>query len=371
LKVIGVGGAGGNAVNTMIENGIDGLEFIVANTDIVDLRKSKAKCRIQLGYELTGGKGAGAKPEVGKDAALESEDEIKKILQGTDMLFIAAGLGGGTGTGASPEIARIAREMGILTLGILTSPSSVEGKLRHKNFVEGFKAITNFIDSYIIIPNDKLVSISENLGVFEVYKKADLVIYEAAKAMSDIINKSGYINVDFADVRTVLADKGCALMGTGVAEGENRAIEAAQRAISNPLLEDVNLKGCKSILINVTVGDDMKFSEFEEITHVINNASGEAENTITGLVHDKEMTGKVCVTIFAAGLSNSYAPNKDFSSIKERINTPEDLKQILSKIKKTDSNDLDSLAAKNSSISTIKSVRQEVEVPAFMRRFND
>ncbi|MCB5231205.1 MAG: cell division protein FtsZ [Candidatus Cloacimonas sp.] len=371
IKVIGVGGAGGNAINTMIERGIDGPEFIVVNTDTTDLEKSLAENRLHIGEKLTGGKGAGAMPEVGRDAALESKEAIEKELENTDMLFIAAGFGGGTGTGASPIIAEIAKKKDILTLGIFTKPTSIEGGRRLKNFNEGFNEIIKYIDSYIIIPNQKLIEISEDMGVFEVFKKADSVIYEAVKAMSDIINKSGYINVDFADVKSVLANKGCALMGTGIAEGENRAAEAANLAISNPLLSDVKLNGCSSVLINVTVGEDMKYCEFEEVSAIINNETGSAENTIIGLVKDQEMTGKVCVTIFASGLPNGFERMPDPTDPRKDTDTPPALQEIFTRIHRSSPNDLDNIKSVNTNNPKPKNSKNEIEIPSFMRRFTD
>jgi len=314
IKIMGVGGAGGNAINTMIENNLSGVEFIAANTDFGDLNKSKAKMKLQLGKRLTKGLGTGANPEFGKQAAEESKDEIKAHLDGADMVFIAAGMGGGTGSGASPVIAKIAREMGILSLGIINSPFSFEGARRKSNAEEGIRNLSEFVDTLIIIPNEKMKDIYSDLSIKEAFHKADNVLFEAAKAVSDIINLSGYINVDFADVKTVMQNMGYALMGSGIAEGENRAIHAARAAINNPLLSDINLQGCQSLLINVTVGGDAKMSEFDEVSSVITSETGSSANTILGLIFDDNMTGKISVTIIATGLKREHFEKENIIS---------------------------------------------------------
>ncbi len=370
IKVIGIGGAGGNAVNTMIERGIQGVEFIVANTDIMDLKKSKAKVKVQLGQKITRGHGTGNNPEIGQEAALESLEEIRKVLDGTDMLFLAAGFGGGTGTGASPVIAELAREMNILTLGIFTSPFAKEGIKKQHNFEAGLSRIRDCIDSYIVIPNDKLSSICADMIIFEVFKKADNIIHDAAKAMSDIINRSGYINVDFADVKTVISKMGYALMGTGICEGEERAVRAAKEAISNPLLDDISLSGCKSILINITIGNDMRFTEFEEIMSVVNTESGPTANIISGLVVDEEMTGKIAVTIFATGLANCKDKNgPDLIHYKNEDDTNNELTEIFKRIGNSKKLDIDNPKPCNSNKDSLKT--EDIGIPAFMRRFSD
>lgn len=303
IKIIGVGGAGGNAVNTMIENDLFGVEFIAANTDMSDLVKSKANMKLQLGKKLTRGLGTGANPDLGCRSAEESKDEIVSHLDGADMVFIAAGMGGGTGTGAAPIIAKIAREMGILTLGIVTTPFPFEGKKRQSNAEEGMQNLSEFVDTLIVIPNSKLCEIYADLSLVEAFEKADNVLYEAAKAISDIINVSGLVNVDFADVKTVMQNMGYALMGTGTSEGDNRAVMAAKAAINNPLLSDISLHGCQSLLINITAGPDIKMSEFEEVTSVIVNETGSGANIIMGIIIDPNMINKVSVTLIATGLN--------------------------------------------------------------------
>ncbi|MDD4310563.1 MAG: cell division protein FtsZ [Candidatus Cloacimonetes bacterium] len=303
IKIVGVGGAGGNAINTMIKNNLFGVEFIAANTDGSDLIKSKANMKLQLGKKLTRGLGTGANPDLGSRSAEESKDEIKAHLDGADMVFIAAGMGGGTGTGAAPIIAKIAREMGILTLGIVTTPFPFEGKKRAENADHGIHHLREFVDTLIVIPNKKLCEIYSGLTLAESFNKADNVLFEAAKAVSDIINVTGLINVDFSDVKTVMQNMGYALMGTGVAEGESRAINAARAAIDNPLLSDISLQGCQSLLLNITGGPDILTSEFEEVSNVIVNETGKAANIIMGVILDDSMVGKVSVTLIATGLA--------------------------------------------------------------------
>lgn len=305
IKVLGVGGSGGNAVNTMIRNGLSGVEFVAANTDSSDIAKSKAKITLQLGKKLTRGLGTGANPDLGSRAAEESKDEIKSHLDGADMIFITAGMGGGTGTGGAPIIAKIAREMGILTVGIVTTPFEFEGKKRKDNASEGITNLKEYVDTLILIPNQKLCDIYPEMSVANGFMYADNVLFEAVKAVSDIINVTGYINVDFADVKAVMQNMGYALMGTGTAEGDNRSVNAAKAAINNPLLADIDLAGCQSMLINITAGNDMKMSEFQEISNVVINETGTAANIITGLIFDEAMEGKISVTIIATGLKNS------------------------------------------------------------------
>jgi cell division protein FtsZ len=312
IKIIGVGGAGGNAVNTMIDNDLSGVEFIAANTDISDLVKSKARMKLQLGKKLTRGLGTGANPDLGMRAAEESKDDIKSNIEGADMIFIAAGMGGGTGTGAAPAIAKIARDQGILTLGIVTTPFPFEGKKRMSNAEEGIRNMAEFVDTLIVIPNSKLCEIFSDLTLVEAFQKADNVLFEAAKAVSDIINVSGLVNVDFADVKAVMQNMGYALMGTGIAEGESRAVMAAKAAINNPLLSDISLHGCQSLLINISAGPDIKMNEFEDVSSVIVNETGSAANIIMGVIIDKDLIGKVSVTIIATGLQNSGQNIVDF-----------------------------------------------------------
>ncbi|GAB1467754.1 hypothetical protein MASR2M64_04370 [Candidatus Cloacimonadota bacterium] len=302
IKIIGVGGAGGNAINAMIRNNLYGVEFIAANTDGSDLTKSCANMKLQIGKKLTRGLGTGANPDVGSRSAEESKDEIKSHLDGADMVFIAAGMGGGTGTGAAPVIAKIAREMGILTLGIVTSPFPFEGKKRAENADQGIRNLREYVDTLIVIPNEKLSEIYSGITLEEAFNKADNILFEAAKAVSDVINVTGFMNVDFADVKSVMQNMGYALMGSGMGEGADRAINAARAAIDNPLLRDLNLQGCQSMLINITAGHDILMNEFVEVSNVIVNETGKAGNIITGVILDDNMAGKINVTLIATGL---------------------------------------------------------------------
>ena len=318
IKIIGVGGAGGNALNTMIENNLYGVEFIAANTDSRDLAKSKANMILQLGKKLTRGLGTGANPELGARSAEESKEDIKSNLDGADMVFIAAGMGGGTGTGAAPIIAKIAREMGILSFGIVTSPFPFEGKKRAENAMYGIKHMREFVDTLLVIPNEKLCEIYSDLTLKEAFEKADDVLYEAARAVSDIINVTGLINVDFADVKAIMQNMGYALIGSGIAEGDNRAVNAARAAIDNPLLTHINLQGCQSLLLNITAGADILMSEFDEVSNVIVNETGKAANIIMGIILDDTKSGKIQVTVIATGLEKEEKEHTiDFPGLPE------------------------------------------------------
>jgi len=320
IKIIGVGGAGGNALNTMIENNLYGVEFIAANTDSRDLAKSKANMKLQLGKKLTRGLGTGANPELGARSAEESKEDIKSNLDGADMVFIAAGMGGGTGTGAAPIIAKIAREMGILSFGIVTSPFPFEGKKRAENAMYGIKHMREFVDTLLVIPNEKLCEIYSDLTLKEAFEKADDVLYEAARAVSDIINVTGLINVDFADVKAIMQNMGYALIGSGIAEGDNRAVNAARAAIDNPLLTHINLQGCQSLLLNITAGADILMSEFDEVSNVIVNETGKAANIIMGIILDDAKSGKIQVTIIATGLEKEEKEHTiDFPGLPEFV----------------------------------------------------
>lgn len=330
IKIIGVGGAGGNALNTMIDNNLFGVEFIAANTDSRDLAKSKANMKLQLGKKLTRGLGTGATPETGARSAEESKDDIKSHLDGADMVFITAGMGGGTGTGAAPIIAKIAREMGILTFGIVTSPFPFEGTRRAENAVSGIKHLREFVDTLLVIPNSKLCEIYSGFTLVDAFHKADEVLFEAAKAVSDIINVTGLINVDFADVKSIMQNMGYALIGSGIAEGENRAINSARAAIDNPLLSHISLQGCQSLLLNITAGYDILMSEFDEVSNVIVSETGKAANIIMGIILDDSMAGKIRVTIIATGLDKEGREHLiDFpglpateETIKDKFNKP-------------------------------------------------
>jgi cell division protein FtsZ len=306
IKVIGVGGAGGNAINTMIEQGLSGVEFIAANTDVQALASNLAPVKIQLGRELTKGLGAGANPEVGRDAALEDKAIIQEVLAGADMVFVTAGTGGGTGTGAAPIIAQVAREIGALTVGVVTKPFSFEGKRRKIHSEQGIHSLKSCVDTLITIPNQRLLSIAPpQMSMLDGFKLADEVLLNAVKGISDIINIPGRVNVDFADVRTIMSEMGMALMGIGTATGENRAIEAARAAINSPLLEDVDIEGATGILINITGSSGMTLHEISEASTLIQEAVHEDANIIFGSVVDEEMGDTLRVTVIATGFDHA------------------------------------------------------------------
>ena len=306
IKVIGVGGAGGNAVNNMIASCLTGVTFIAANTDVQALGVSKAPIKIQLGEKLTKGLGAGAIPQVGCDAALESLEQIKEAIGDADLIFVTAGMGGGTGTGAAPVIAKAAKEMGALTVGVVTKPFSFEGKKRLSSAVNGIADFRQHVDSIITIPNDRLVQLAHKKATFaEMLRKADEVLYHAVKGISDVIIVPGLINLDFNDVKTVMSESGLAMMGSGVASGEGRGREAAMRAITSPLLEDVSIDGARGVLINLTSSEDVGMEEVAEASSVIQEAAHEDANIIFGTALDDNMGDEIRVTVIATGLSNS------------------------------------------------------------------
>ncbi|WP_058533147.1 cell division protein FtsZ [Legionella saoudiensis] len=306
IKVVGVGGGGGNAVEHMVAENIDGVEFICANTDAQALRASNAKIHIQLGDELTKGLGAGANPQIGREAAEEDRELIREILAGADMVFITAGMGGGTGTGAAPVFAEIAKELGILTVAIVTKPFSFEGKQRAMAAEEGIRRLAEHVDSLITIPNNKLLSVlGKNISLLNAFKAANNVLLGAVKGISDLITRPGLINVDFADVRTVMSEMGMAMMGTGSAVGEQRARQAAEAAIASPLLEDVNFSGARGILVNITAGLDMSIGEFEEVGDVVKEFISDDATVVVGTVIDPDMTDEMRVTVIVTGLGDA------------------------------------------------------------------
>lgn len=314
IKVIGVGGSGGNAVNTMIRTGLTGVEFIAVNTDRQALNASLADIKIPIGGELTKGLGAGANPEVGRRAALEDYHKIADVLQGADMVFVTAGMGGGTGTGAAPVIAKIAKEIGILTVGVVTKPFDFEGKKRTRQAAEGIRFLKESVDSLITIPNQRLLSIAGNhMSFMDAFKKADEVLLNAVQGISDLINHTGLINTDFADVRTIMANKGLALMGTGMGEGEHRAVEAATNAISSPLLEDISVDGATGLIINVTGGPDLTAFEVNEATTLIMEAAHEDAEIIFGSVIDENMKNRVKITVIATGIGANLLPENNLA----------------------------------------------------------
>ena len=315
IKVVGVGGGGGNAVEHMVAESIDGVEFICANTDAQALKNSSANVLIQLGDQLTKGLGAGANPKIGRDAAEEDRDHIREVLQGADMVFITAGMGGGTGTGAAPVFAEVAKELDILTVAVVTKPFSFEGKQRSLAAEEGMRQLAEHVDSLITIPNNKLLSVlGKNISLLNAFKAANNVLLGAVKGISDLITRPGLINVDFADVRTVMSEMGMAMMGTGTAKGEQRARQAAEAAIASPLLEDVNFSGARGILVNITAGLDMSIGEFEEVGDVVKGFISDDATVVVGTVIDPDMTEEMRVTVIVTGLGDIQQQRSSTSS---------------------------------------------------------
>jgi cell division protein FtsZ len=305
IKVIGVGGGGNNAVNRMIDSGMEHIEFIVANTDLQALRMSRAATKIQLGVKLTNGLGAGANPEIGRKGALEDSDKIIEVLEGADMVFVTAGLGGGTGTGAAPIIASLASEMGALTVAVVTKPFAFEGKRRMQQAERGIAELMESVDTTIVIPNEKLLAVAENAGFFESFRIADDILRQGVQGISDIITIPGIINRDFADVKAIMAGMGYAVMGTATATGEHRTVEAAQRAIASPLLEAGAIDGARGILINITGSNSLKLAEVQQACTIIQGAAHEDANIIFGAVLDEKMKDAVKITVIATGFKEA------------------------------------------------------------------
>lgn len=304
IRVVGVGGGGGNAVNSMIDKGLHGVDFFAINTDLQALERNRAPNKIQIGKNLTRGLGAGADPSIGHRAAEEDRDELTRALAGSDMVFITAGMGGGTGTGGAPLVANIAKSLGALVVGIVTRPFLCEGKRRSAQAETGLEELKKQVDTLIVIPNQKLLGIVErNTPLREAFDVANQVLYGATRGISELITVPGLINVDFADVRTVMREMGDAVMGSGVATGENRAIEAAHLAISSPLLEDISIAGAQGVLVNITGGSNMSLAEVEEATQIIHEAAGEDANVILGAVVDEDVENEVMVTVIATGFN--------------------------------------------------------------------
>src|ERR687895_1577912 len=308
IKVIGVGGCGGNAVDHMIAQGVQGVEFVVANTDAQALKRNQAKTQIQLGGNVTKGLGAGANPEVGRQAAVEDRERIAELVTGADMLFITAGMGGGTGTGAAPVVAQVAKELGILTVAVVTKPFDMEGRKRLGSADIGINELGKHVDSLITIPNQKLLTVlGGDVTLLDAFKAANQVLQGAVQGIAELITRPGMINVDFADVRTVMAETGMAMMGSGSARGDHRAREAAEAAVSSPLLEDVNLSGAHGLLINVTAGMDLRTSEFSMVGDTVKQYASEDANVVVGCVIDPEMREDIRVTVVATGIGRPVA----------------------------------------------------------------
>jgi len=355
IKVIGVGGGGSNAVNRMISANIKGVEFIATNTDAQALSFSKASCKIQIGAKITKGLGAGGNPEIGRKAALEDAEKLAEVLQGADMVFITAGLGGGTGTGAAPVIANLAKEAGALTVAVVTKPFLFEGKRRSKQAEEGLEELKRNVDTLIVIPNQKLLSIiDKNTTTEEAFRMVDDILRQAVQGISDLITTHGVINVDFADVKSIMAERGMALMGTGVGKGENRAVEATNRAINSPLLDETSIQGAKGVLFNITGGPDLTMYEVNEATSIIYEAADEDANIIFGVVQDENMKDEVRVTVIATGFGEEKRKEVEESSI--------NIEEILKKAKRK---------VKVEEFSTRSFITDELDIPTYLRKQMD
>lgn len=369
IKVVGAGGGGGNAVNTMISYTLRGVDFIIANTDAQALGASSAPVKIQIGAEVTKGLGAGSNPDIGKQSALESRDEIRRHLEGADMIFITAGLGGGTGTGAAPVIAQVARECGALTVAVVTKPFQFEGKKRNLQAEEGITQLRDVVDTLIVVPNQRLLSLGgRGLSLLDAFKKADDILYQAVKGISDLIVVPGLINLDFADVKNIMCNMGLALMGTGTASGENRAIEAAQRAISSPLLEDNTIQGAQGILLSITGGPDMSLYEVNEASSLIQSEAHEDANIIFGTVIDENMKDEIRITVIATGFEDAMKKKQTPSNVthlggfrKEDLSTP----AFIRKEKSHDQANVLTMGIND------ESENVDIEIPTFLRRQAD
>jgi cell division protein FtsZ len=308
IKVIGVGGGGGNAVAHMVDTGIEGVDFICANTDSQALKGSRVRTSLQIGCNITKGLGAGSDPDIGRQAAMEDRDRIHEVIEGADMLFITAGMGGGTGTGAAPVVAQVAKELGILTVAVVTKPFLMEGGKRMQIADYGISELAKYVDSLITIPNEKLLTVlGGETTLLDAFKSANQVLQGAVQGIAELITRPGLINVDFADVRTVMSEMGMAMMGTGVSQGEDRAREAAEAAVSSPLLEDINLAGANGILVNVTAGMDLSIGEFQEVGNTVKEFASDDATVVVGTVIDPDMTDRIRVTVVATGLGQQAA----------------------------------------------------------------
>jgi len=363
IKVIGIGGSGGNAVQHMLGESIEGVEFICGNTDAQSLKNSTARTILQLGANVTKGLGAGADPEVGRQAALEDRDRIVDVLEGSDMVFITAGMGGGTGTGATPIVAQVAKEMGILTVAVVTRPFIFEGKKRAQIADDGIKELAQFVDSLITIPNEKLLTVlGREISLLNAFGAANDVLLDAVQGIAQLITCPGLINVDFADVRTVMAEMGMAMMGSGKAQGEDRARASAEAAISSPLLEDINLSGARGILVNITAGMDLSIGEFDEVGGTVKQFASENATVVVGTVIDPEMSGEMRVTIVATGLGQP-AMSEEISRVKLAAGNV-DYKDLERPTVMRDQ-------APKKEVNPLEDSHEYLDIPAFLRRQAD
>jgi cell division protein FtsZ len=371
IKVIGVGGGGGNALEHMVVNEIEGVDFICANTDAQALRKSSATTQLQLGTDITKGLGAGANPDIGRQAALEDRERITEVISGADMIFITAGMGGGTGTGAAPVVAQVAKEMGILTVAVVTKPFPFEGAKRLKIASQGLDELSQHVDSLITIPNEKLLAVlGKDMSLLDAFKAANDVLLGAVQGIAELITREGMINVDFADVRTVMSEMGMAMMGTGKASGPNRAIEAAQHAVSSPLLEDVDLAGARGVLVNITAGLDMTIGEFEAVGNTVKDFASDDATVVVGTVIDPEMTDELRVTVVATGLGAEKITKLDMPTelempqmeiVKKHVDIDYDKPTVLRNEEQ----------AQQKKVVNVDSNMDYLDVPAFLRRQAD
>jgi len=385
LKVVGIGGGGCNAVNTMIKSGLMGVEFIGANTDAQALTACSAPIKVQLGANLTKGLGAGANPETGRNAILEDRDQLREILSGADMVFITAGLGGGTGTGGAPILASIAKEVGALTVAVVTKPFFFEGKRRQRQAEEGLKELRKCVDTLITIPNQRLLNIAgKDMSLLEAFRKADEVLLQAVQGISDLITVEGLINLDFADVRTVMSEMGMALMGTGAASGEKRAVEAAQRAISSPLLEDITITGARGILISVTGGPDLGIYEVNEACLLIQDEAHEDANIIFGAVIDEKIREEIRITVIATGFGRAESKEE---TVSESLSHPPEREKVVVNFsrkeenreipafmrtdKPGDSQERIAKAAPRGRVPSNLGIEDEYDIPTFLRKQAD
>jgi cell division protein FtsZ len=376
IKVVGIGGGGGNAVAHMVRAGIEGVDFICANTDAQALKSAKVKTGLQIGCNITKGLGAGANPEVGRQAAMEDRDRIQEVIEGADMLFITAGLGGGTGTGAAPVVAQLAKEMGILTVAVVTKPFSMEGGKRMRVAEQGIAELGRFVDSLITIPNEKLLSVlGPQTTLLDAFKAANEVLQGAVQGIAELITRPGLINVDFADVRTVMSEMGMAMMGSGVASGADRARIAAEAAVSSPLLEDINLSGANGILVNVTAGVDLAIGEFQEVGDVVKQFASEDATVVIGTVIDPEMTDEIRVTVVATGLGQAVGVGEKPIRVVRKAPPP----AVVAKsppMREPNYNDLEKPAhqrkrAVGDGMTGTESLEDLLDIPAFLRRQAD
>ena len=370
IKVIGVGGAGGNAINTMINNNMKGVQFISVNTDVKDLRKCNASEKIQIGATLTRGLGAGANPQMGQRSAHEDREKLQETVSGADMVFITAGLGGGTGTGASPVVAELARTSGALTVAIVTRPFIFEGAIRHSQAEDGIKELKNHVDALIVIPNQRLIdAVDKSTSIIEAFRMADDILYQGVQSISDLITRTGYIVVDFNDVKTIMSDAGTALMGIGIDTGDSRAVRAAQKAISSPLLEETSIHGARGLLINITGNKDMGLHEVNEAMSLIHSSVDPEANVIWGMVVDENLEDKIKVTVIATGFDGARK-ERVITAVTEGKENHWDLDEIL----KNSFGTKESVRRKRSLMrgginnpSGENAVEEELEIPSFLR----